>query len=77
MVLAVVHGLIFAAELYWMLRHPGWLKCAVLVSNIVIFLFMLSLRVNGPSTVIRNSQLQSSMRAGDQSPAGSGSGVRS
>ena len=25
-------------ELYWMLRHPSWLKCAVLVTNIVIFL---------------------------------------
>ena len=64
-------------ELYWMLRHPSWLKCAVLVINIVIFLFMVSLRVNGRSTVVRSIQLQSSMRTGDQSPAGSGSGVRS
>jgi uncharacterized membrane protein (DUF2068 family) len=64
-------------ELYWMLRHPGWLKCAVLVINIVIFLFMVSLRVNGRSTVVRSIQLPSSMRTGDQSPAGSGSGVRS
>ena len=77
MVLAVVHGLIFAAELYWMLRHPGWLKCAVLVSNIVIFLFMLSLRVNRHSRVVRSIRLQSSMRTDDQSPAGNGSGVRS
>jgi hypothetical protein len=60
-----------------MLRHPNWLKCAVLVINIVIFLFMVSLRVNGRSTVVRSIQLQSSMRTGDQSPAGSGSGVRS
>ena len=59
-----------------MLGHPSWLKCAVLVINIVIFLFMVSLRVNGRSTVVRSIQLQSSMRSGDQSPAGSGSGVR-
>ncbi len=30
-------------ELYWMLGHPSWLKCAVLVINIVIFLLMVSL----------------------------------
>jgi uncharacterized membrane protein (DUF2068 family) len=63
-------------ELYWMLRNPSWLKCAVLVTNIVMFLFMLSLCVNGRSTVVRDTQMQS-MRTGDQSPAGSGSGVRS
>ena len=56
-------------ELNWMLGHPSWLKCAVLVINIVIFLFMLSLRVNGRSTVVRSIHLQSSMRTGDQSPA--------
>ena len=61
-------------ELYWMLRHPSWLKCGVLVTNIVMFLFMLSLRVNGRSTVVRSIQIQS-MRTGGQSPAGSGSGV--
>jgi uncharacterized membrane protein (DUF2068 family) len=64
-------------ELYWMLRDPSWFKCAVLVINIVIFLFMVSLRVNGRSTIVRSIQLQSSMRTGDQSPAGTGSGVRS
>jgi uncharacterized membrane protein (DUF2068 family) len=64
-------------ELYWMLGHPSWLKCAVLVTNIVIFLFMLSLRVNGRSRVVRSMRLQSSMRTGDQSPACNGSGVRS
>src|SRR6266478_7495721 len=64
-------------ELYWMLRHPNWLKCAVLAINIVIFLFMVSLRVNGRSTVVRSIRLQSSMHTGDQSPAGNGSGVRS
>jgi len=64
-------------ELYWMLIHPSWLKCAVLAINIVIFLFMVSLRVNGSRRVVRSIQLQSSMRTGDQSPAGSGSGVRS
>jgi uncharacterized membrane protein (DUF2068 family) len=63
-------------QLYWMLGHPSWLKCAVLVTNIVIFLFMVSLRVNGRSTVARSTQLQSSIRTRDQSPAGSGSGVR-
>ncbi len=60
-----------------MLRHPSWLKYAVLVINILILLFMVSLRVNGRSTVVRSIQLQSSMRSGDQSPAGNGSGVRS
>jgi uncharacterized membrane protein (DUF2068 family) len=64
-------------ELYWMLRDPTWLKCAVLVTNIVIFLFMVSLRVNWRSTSVHSIQLRSSMRTGDQSPAGSGSGVRS
>ncbi len=64
-------------ELYWMLRDPNWLKCAVLVTNIAIFLFMLSLRVNRHSRVVRSPQLQSSMHTGDQSPAGNGSGVRS
>jgi uncharacterized membrane protein (DUF2068 family) len=46
-------------ELYWMLGHPGWLKCDVLVINIVIFLFMVSLRVNPRSRVTRNIQPQS------------------
>lgn len=32
-------------ELYWLLRHPSLLKYGVLVTNIVIFLFMLSLGV--------------------------------
>src|SRR4029077_10380389 len=49
-------------ELYWMLRDPSWLRCAVLVTNISIFLFMLSLRVNGHSRVVRSVQLQSTMR---------------
>ena len=64
-------------ELYWMLRDPSWLKCAVLVTNIAIFLFMLNLRVNRHSRVVRSVQLQSSMHTRDQSPAGSGSGVPS
>jgi len=63
-------------ELYWMLRHPSWFNCAVFAINIGIFLFMLSLRVGGRSTVVRSSQVQASIRPGDQSPAGSGSGVR-
>jgi uncharacterized membrane protein (DUF2068 family) len=64
-------------ELYWMLGHPSWLKCAVLVINIVIFLFMVSLRINGRSRVVRSIRRQSSMRTGDQSSAGSDLGVRS
>ena len=63
-------------ELYWILRDPSWFKCAVLVTNIATFLFMLSLRVNRHSRVVRSIELQSSMRTGDQSPAGRGSGVR-
>jgi uncharacterized membrane protein (DUF2068 family) len=49
-------------ELYWMLWHPDWLKGGVLVINTIILLFMVNLRVNGRSTVIRSIQLQSSMR---------------
>ena len=64
-------------ELYWMLGHPSRLKCAVLVINIAILLFMLRLCVNGRSRVVRSIQLQSSVHTGDQSPAGSGSAVRS
>jgi uncharacterized membrane protein (DUF2068 family) len=64
-------------ELYWMLHHPNWPRCVVLVTNIVILLFMLSLRVNGRSRVVPSIQLQASTRTRDQSPAGSGSGVRS
>ena len=63
-------------ELYWMLRDPSWPKCAVLVINIVIFLFMLRLCVK-ERLPVRRLQPQSSMHTGDQSPAGSGSGVRS
>ena len=70
-------GLYLPPELYWILRNPNWLKCAVLVTNVVMFLFMLRLCVAGRSTVVRNAQLQSSMRIGDQFPAGNGSGVRS
>jgi len=32
-------------ELYWLLHHPSWLRCGVLVINVVILLFMLTLRV--------------------------------
>ena len=35
------------AELYWLLRHPSSLKSGVLGINLVIVLFMLSLRVKG------------------------------
>jgi len=52
-------------ELYWMLHHPNWLKCAVLVINIATFLFMLSLRVNRHSRVVRSIEPQSSMHTGE------------
>jgi uncharacterized membrane protein (DUF2068 family) len=42
-------------ELDWMLGHPNWLKCSVLGTNIAILLFMLSLRINGRSTVVRST----------------------
>lgn len=32
-------------EVYWLLRHPSWLKCGVLVTNLLILLFMLILRL--------------------------------
>jgi uncharacterized membrane protein (DUF2068 family) len=32
-------------ELYWLVRHSNWLKCGVLVANILILLFMVALRV--------------------------------
>jgi uncharacterized membrane protein (DUF2068 family) len=32
-------------ELYWLLRHPTWLKCGALITNIAVLLFMLILRV--------------------------------
>jgi uncharacterized membrane protein (DUF2068 family) len=63
-------------ELYWMLCHSGWLRCAALVINIAIFGFMVSLCVNGRWRVVRRIHLQSSMRTGNQSPAGCSSGVR-
>jgi uncharacterized membrane protein (DUF2068 family) len=44
-------------ELYLLLGHPSWLKSAVLVTNIVIILFMLSLCLNARSTVVRNPQM--------------------
>jgi uncharacterized membrane protein (DUF2068 family) len=37
-------------ELFWLLRHPSWLKCGVLVANIFILLFMLTLRVHAFAT---------------------------
>lgn len=32
-------------ELYWLLRRPGWPRGSVLVTNVLTFLFMLTLRV--------------------------------
>jgi len=36
------------AELYALLCHLSWLKCSVLVANVVILLYMLTLRVRAP-----------------------------
>jgi uncharacterized membrane protein (DUF2068 family) len=38
-------ALYLAPELDWLLRRPSWLKWGVLVTNLVIFVFMLTLRV--------------------------------
>ena len=32
-------------ELYWLLRHPSWLKWGVLIINLGILVFMLALRI--------------------------------
>ena len=56
MVLAIVHGLIFAAGVVLDVRSSERLKCDVLVINVVMFLFMLSLASTG-SRVVRNIQL--------------------
>ena len=77
MVLVIVHGLILAAGVVLDAGSSELGKCSVLVTNIAIFLFMLRLRVNRRSRVVRRIQLQSSMHTGDQSPAGNGSGMRS
>jgi len=37
-------------ELYWIVRHPNWLKCSVFLVNVAIFLFMVGLRINRRST---------------------------
>ena len=36
-------------ELYWLLRHPSWLRCGLLVANVVTLLFFLTLRVKEPN----------------------------
>ena len=36
--------------LYWLLRHPIWLRCGLLVANVVTLLFFLTLRVKEPSS---------------------------
>jgi uncharacterized membrane protein (DUF2068 family) len=38
-------------ELYWLLRHPSWLKWGVLVTNLVILVFMLTLRVKSATNI--------------------------
>jgi len=40
-------ALYLPGEVYWLLRHPSWLRCGVLLLNIVILLFMLILRITG------------------------------
>jgi uncharacterized membrane protein (DUF2068 family) len=61
-------GLYLPPEVYWMLHDSRWFNCVVLATNIVIFLFMLGLRVNGRLTLVRSIQLLSK-RIGQQSPA--------
>ena len=41
----VFTALYLPPELYWLLRHPSWIKCGVLVTNLAILLYMLTLRV--------------------------------
>ena len=38
-------ALYLPAELYWLIRHPTWLKCGAILINIAVLLFMLILRV--------------------------------
>jgi uncharacterized membrane protein (DUF2068 family) len=38
-------------ELYWLLRHPSWLRWGVLVTNLVILVFMLTLRVKSATNI--------------------------
>ena len=38
-------GLYLPPELYWLLHHPSWVRGAVFVMNIVILLFLLTLRL--------------------------------
>lgn len=58
-------------ELYWIVHDPSWVKCTVLVTNIVMFLFMFRLCVHRRWTIVRSIHLKSSIRTGDQWPAGS------
>jgi len=39
-------------EMYWLLGHPSWLKWGVLVTNLVILVFMLTLRVKSSASRI-------------------------
>ena len=41
--------LYLAPELYWLLRHPTWFKWAVLVINLLIVVFLLTLRIRSAS----------------------------
>lgn len=41
----VTTALYLPAELYWLLRHATWVRCAVFVANLLILVFMLTLRV--------------------------------
>jgi uncharacterized membrane protein (DUF2068 family) len=42
-------ALYLAPELYGLLRHPSWLRCGLLVANVVTVLFFLTLRVKAGS----------------------------
>jgi hypothetical protein len=60
-----------------MLGHPSWLKCASLVTNIVIFYSCSVFASTGVRQLSAVSSCNPTLRTGNQSPAGSGSGVRS
>jgi uncharacterized membrane protein (DUF2068 family) len=43
-------ALYLAPEVEWLLRHPSWLKWSILITNLVILVYMLSLRVRFAAT---------------------------
>jgi uncharacterized membrane protein (DUF2068 family) len=43
-------ALYLAPEVEWLLRHPSWLKWSILITNLVILVYMLTLRVRFAAT---------------------------